>query len=517
MKEKGNITRRGRSRRQGVKRIFAASLAMVLMLSMAAVSSFAAGANDRPDGSSYEVQTAAGPNGNTAVVTLGKILTCSQPDSFPAVSDFIYTVEAVEGWRNANISTALSGEPVAAADMPRPAAAPGDRAITSSGVTSTVLIGDFQDASAQNHSTGDGPDTSLCRTRTTPVHITFSEAGYYVYKVKETGSVPADVPGVDYDDNEYFMVFYVCNKVDQDGNTDEGVYVHSITSYANTSGSETYKPDLSDIQNVTDNRGAAAGANTGQVNPDGTVTHQTGKVGVSSPEHPNQLEAYRMWNAFVSHDLVIKKNVTGNLGDRTKLFEFTVTLTGLEKGRTYSAGTAQDTGDTATVEIVSASVGTKVSGTSFKADDNGSATILLKMKDEDCFVISGLPMTAQYMVSEAASDHVARYEITSSAEAGGQTGPVIASAAGSNGKVSDRALATGTETVDRYDGTVTVQYTNNRDLATITGVPGLDFMAWGAAAMILMAAVAGLARRRRTDGGSDIQAMEKMAEDRPLD
>jgi hypothetical protein len=84
-------------------------------------------------------------------------------------------------------------------------------------------------------------------------------------------------------------------------------------------------------------------------------------------------------------------------------------------------------------------------------------------------------------------------------------------------EVSDRALATGTETVDRYDGTVTVQYTNNRDLATITGVPGLDFMAWGAAAMILMAAAAGLARRRRTDGGSDIQAMEKMAEDRPLD
>lgn len=504
--------------RNTVRTVCAAALSLILALTMCTMDIFAAGASDSPDGSSYEIQNAAGANGDTGIVTLGKILTCSRPGDFPAVTDFVYTIEAVEGWRNANISTALSGETVAPADMPKPAAAPGNRPITAEGVMSTVLIGDFRDESATNTSTGDGEDTATRRTRTTPVHITFTEAGYYVYKVKETGSVPANVPGVDYDDNEYFMVFYVCNKVDTDGNTTEGVYVHSITSYTNESGSETYKPDLSDIQNVTDNSGAAAAANTGQVNPDGTVSHQLGKVGVSEPKSPNRLEAYRMWNAFVSHDLVLKKNVTGNLGDRTKLFEFTISLTGLEKNRVYTTQTpAKDTGDASTVDIVSASVGTKNSGSSFTSDGSGSATILVKLKDDDVFVINGLPLSSQYRVNEAASDHVAKYEITSSSSGTGQKAPVIAVNSGTNGQISDRALSTGTETVDRYDETVTVRYINNRDLATITGVPGMDWIAWAAAAILLMISAAGLMRRRRIYAAADIQAMETMEKDRPMD
>ena len=504
--------------RKKARTALAAVLSLMLTLTMCTMDVFAAGASDTPDGSSYRIQNAAGANGNTGVVTLGKILTCSRPGDFPAVTDFVYSIEAVEAWRNANVSTSLSGETIAPADMPAPAAAPGNRPVTSEGVISTVLIGNFGDGSATNTSTGDGADTSTRRTRTTPVHITFTEAGYYVYKVKETGSVPANIPGVDYDDNEYFMVFYVCNKVDADGNTTEGVYVHSITSYTNTSGSETYKPELSDIQNVTDNAGTAAAANTGQVNPDGTVSHQLGKVGVSDPESPNRLEAYRMWNAFVSHDLVLKKNVSGNLGDRTKLFEFTITLTGLEKNRTYTTQTpAKDTGDESTADIVSASVGTKNSGTSFASDDSGSATILVKMKDDDIFVINGLPLGCQYRISEAASDHVAKFEITSSSTETGQSAPVIAADSGSNGQNSDRALATETETVDRFDETVTVQYINNRDLATITGVPGLDWIVWAAAAILLMAAAAGLMRRRRSYAAADAQAMETMAKDRSVD
>ncbi|MBQ9060930.1 MAG: hypothetical protein IJ128_07290 [Firmicutes bacterium] len=499
------------------KTIFAAALSLVLALTICSTDTFAAGASDTPDGSSYAIQNAAGTNGNIAIVTLGKILTCNRSGDFPGVTDFEYSIEAVEGWTNANVSTALSGEPVAAADMPKPAAAPGDRAITSTGLISKVLVGNFQDLSAQNHSTGDGDDNDYRRTRTTPVHIAFTEAGYYVYKVKETGSVPADLPGVDYDDNEYFMVFYVCNKVDWDGNTTEGVYVHSITSYANASGSENFKPELSDIQNLTDNGGSAAAANTGQVGPDGTVTHQLGKVGVSDPESPNRLEAYRMWNAFVSHDLVLKKNVSGNLGDRSKLFEFTITLTGLEKNRVYTTQTAaEDTGDVTTAEIVSASVGTRNSDSSFTSDAGGAATILVKMKDDDCIVINGLPLSSQYRISEAASDHVAKYEIVSSGTGAGQNAPVIAVNNGSNGRVTDRALATGTETVDRYDETVTVQFTNNRDLATITGVPGLDPAAWIVAVLLFLTA-AMLMRRRRVYAGADTEAMDALAKDRPLD
>ena len=68
---------------------------------------------------------------------------------------------------------------------------------------------------------------------------------------------------------------------------------------------------------------------------------------------------------------------------------------------------------------------------------------------------------------------------------------------GSNGTVSDQELATAQETVDRYDDTVTVLFTNNRDLATVTGVPGLDYMAYASAGLLLAAGLMMLVRRRK--------------------
>lgn len=490
----------------------AAALSVMLVMSMWPAASFAAGASDTPDPASLQVQNAAGEHGNTATVTLGKILTVARADDFPKVSDFVFSIEAIRAWDNANVNTAESGEVIPAAEMPMPAAvSTAHRAVTVNGTKATVQVGDFENATAANHSAGYGADTATRRTRTAPVDITFAKAGYYLYKVREVGSIPENtadnyavspvktVPGVDYDDNEYFMVFYVCNRIDQDGNTTDGVYVHSITSFTNSSGSETYTPNLTDIQNVTDNAGRPAGENTGQVNKDGTVTHALGKVGVSDSKSPNRLEAYRMWNAYVSSDLVLKKNVTGNLGDRTKEFEFTVSLTGLEKSKAYTtSAAAEDTGDVSSVQIAEVTVGTKKSGQEFSSNSSGEATLLVKMKDDDVFVINGLPMTAQYVIREAASDHVAKYEITSSNPSQGSDKAVIAKAGATNGTASDKALATVTETADRYDKTVTVLFTNNRDLAAITGVPGMDYLTYaGAALLAALAAAAYLHRRNR--------------------
>ena len=482
---------------------------LCVMMSVSLCPVFAAGPSDSPDSTSRAIQQAAGTQGNTATVTLGKILTCTRGNDFPIISDFVYSLEAVRAWDNANANTALSGVSIEAANMPMPAqVSTAHQNVNVTGTKATVVVGNFMDTDATNHSTGDGVDTANRRTRTTPVRITFEKAGYYLYKVKEVGSIPGNapagtaaaknVPGVDYDANEYFMVFYVCNKVDAQGNTTDGVYVHSITSYTNESGSETYKPNLTEIQNVTDNGGTAAGANTGQANANGTVTHNLGKVGVSDPTTPNQLEAYRMWNAYVTRDVVLKKNVTGNLGDLTKVFEFTITLTGLGSGYTYVTNrAAAETGDMGTVELTSVSPGTKNSGTSFTASESGQATLQVRMKDDDVFVINDLPLTAQYTIREAASDHVAKYGITSSNTSTGSEVAVFASAKGTNSTTSNQALTTATETVDRFDNTVTVLFTNNRDLATITGVPGMDYMVWIIAALLLAAAAVMIRRRQK--------------------
>lgn len=363
------------------------------------------------------------------------------------------------------------------------------------------------DTDATNTSSNEA-ETAVRRTRVTPVHITFLKAGYYVYRVKEIGSLPEDgvmgdtpvksVPGVDYDNNEYFMVFYVCNRVDASGNTVNGVYVRNITSYANTSGDETYKPNLTDIQNVTDNGGVAAGENTARVEDDGTISHTLGKVGVSNPTTPNRLEAFRMWSNYVTHDIILKNNVTGNLGDRNKAFEYTVTLTGLAGSGTYTIdGEALVTREVSTVEIDEVILGTKNSGSSFTATEEGNAILKVKLKDDDVLVINGLPLQAQYDINEAASDHVASYTVTSADDTDGEQTSVIVSASGTNQTQCEKALSTAVETVDRDDSTVTILFRNNRDLATITGVPGTSGMTYAGIAILLAAAAYLIVRRRR--------------------
>ena len=59
------------------------------------------------------------------------------------------------------------------------------------------------------------------------------------------------------------------------------------------------------------------------------------------------------------------------------------------------------------------------------------------------------------------------------------------------------ALSTETEFVDRFDGTVTIIYRNNRDIATLTGIAGLDYAVYAAAVAALSAMALFIIRRRR--------------------
>lgn len=393
---------------------------------------------------------------DTATITLGKILKASQDNKFPNIADFNFVIEPVEAWDNANVSTSDSGAMIPVAQMPMPAAdATAHHTVTAAG---NVSVGDF--------TASESGDTARQKTRTTDVDIQFNKAGYYVYKVTETAG---SVQGVTYDDHEYFIVIYVANCTDQDGNTTNGVYVHDITSYRNESGSDTYKPTLSDISNTTDNGGTAASTNNEE---------NLAKVGHNSG---NSLDAYKFWNSQDTQDIEIVKNVTGNLGDVTKQFEFTLTMTGLEPGVAY---TTSGNGT-----LVSASVGTcdTTAGT-ITADASGNATVLVKLSDDKNFKVEGLPVGAQYAVNEAASDHEASYAVTADG-----SNPTIAQASGANA-ADNTALATATETVNTDDGTVTVTYTNDRDLTTITGIPTYLM---GGIAMALAALVALFAVRKR--------------------
>ena len=598
-------------------------LMLMMVLSMAANSFAVSGAADSDTtdyntdrtGNSTAVRQAN--SSDTGTIRLGKILTVNQSGKYPNIEDFVYKITPVAAWDNANGSTAKSGAEISQANMPKPAAS--DTAhhniinTGSSGAdawAALVSIGNFKNGSEDNTSGiyGDSAheyinsdeasniaeiDKNKRRTRVTDVSFSFTKAGYYMYKIEEVGSCPnggngnlnnlrKDVAGVDYDDNTYYVVFYVCNNEasadadpdeygggTQKGDTVDGVYVHTITSWTNQPSSDIngrsstdYKPDnsmrtsddLADTQNWlhdlmesqdvdsnydTDDGdgGHAAALNTGRADNnssgDSTVTHDNlGKVGISTPQNPNYLEAYRMWNGQITHDVVIRKNVTGNLGDLTKSFVFEVTLTGLEYNQTYTtdipAGSTENTEDAGTGTGVVTSAGVKMydmspsaclaqDGKSFTTDNTGAVSFKVDLKDGDIFVLNSLPRTASYQVSEQASDHVAQYNIVSAnkstdsaavfAETDHTPGGNDAAHLGKANTDANTALSTETEFVDRYDGTVTIVFRNNRDLATLTGIAGLDYMVYAAALAVITVLAMVIVRRRREYAEEDRAAV----------
>lgn len=580
------------------------SLIMTLSMTMNAFAVSGAADSDRTDyntnrtGNSTAVRQAN--SSDTGTIRLGKILTVNQSGKFPNIEDFVYKITPVGAWDNANVSTAKSGRAIDQANMPKPAvSAAAHHSITGMAPdsldnapwTALVTIGNFRDGNENNTSSkyGDrshkhvnsddvsntyGIDEGRRRTRVTDVSFRFSKAGYYIYRIEEVGSRPnggtdslsnlrKDVAGVDYDNNSYYVVFYVCNREaasdsgsdeygrgTKKGDTAPGVYVHTITSWTNTAGTD-YKPDntmrtsdgladagnwLNDLMQSQDvdsrysteygDGGHPAKPNTGRVENNRSsgpsdVTHDNpGKVGISSPDDPDFLEAYRMWNGQITHDVVLKKQVTGNLGDLSKEFVFTVTLTGLEDGQTYTtdipAGSTDEAAAAgeATNDITTAGVKLydmqpaaclAADGRSFTADRTGSVRFKVKLRDDDVLVLNALPMKASYQVTEDASDHVAQYNIVSTnkngkavfSEQGHTPGGDDAAHLGKANEDADMALSTAIEFIDRFDGTVTIIYRNNRDIATLTGIAGIDCAVYAAAFAALMALVLIIIRRHR--------------------
>ncbi len=412
---------------------------------------------------------------NTATLQMGKVLTSNHAGKFPNTLKTVrYKLTAVKGFDNANERSDISGKVLDAASLPMPSSSSAeDHQITVNGTTVEITVGNFQTSDTST-------DTATQRKRVTPVQITYDKAGYYVYKLTEEGSNPENIPGVTYDDHSYFVVVYVANCTDSNGNTVDGVYVHNITSYRNESGSETYQPNLSDIAGVTDNDGNAAVDN---------AENNLAKVGSSPSSDPDQLDAYRFWNNATVQDLVLTTNVTGNLGDRSKDFEFTVKLAGLEPFTSYTTnepadGTGAETSENAV--LVRAEKGA-IQDRVIVSDEDGNATFLVRLSDDENLVMNGIPVSAEYFITEHASDHIASVKLT-----GSESSPVIVKASDAN-EDSETALSTEEETVDREDGTMTVQFINHRNLATVTGVPE----ATGPAALLAIAGAGIIASRRK--------------------
>lgn len=168
----------------------------------------------------------------------------------------------------------------------------------------------------------------------------------------------------------------------------------------------------------------------------------------------------------IYQDLKVKKNVTGNLGDLTKVFEYKAVFTGLVPDTAYTI----EGDDTKT----------------FMSDPSGKATVPIKLKDDESVTIRQLPKSSQYQITEKASDHVAEFKVFSEDMA--EKGARIIQASGSNNEEASKTLSTALETVDLFDGTVVVLWENNRDLATLTAARSYLGI-WACSTVLVLAAL----------------------------
>ena len=488
---------------------------------------------------SFSFTKAAEP-ANEAKITVGKTLTINGT-KFPNIETFEFKLEAVQGYTNPNTSTSVDGQIIEKSAIPMPTG--------TTGTSATKTVGDFTQSA-----TG---DTAIARTRSASFpNIKYTTAGYYMYRMTEV--IPTSrVKGVSYDESSYYVIVYVVNNTDSNNNTIDGVHVESITAWHNSKDAPNANmPNLKDIANkgYTKNHDPSASSNdnnTGDNNGLDPVDNSTlsstdqrynglGKVGISNPK--NELDATKFWNKQEMHDINITKNVKGTLGDKTKQFEFTVTLTGLESGGEYALE------KTGTPILGEASKG-QIAATKITANQTGECTFVVKMSDDQGISIKNLPNNATYHVNEVASNHAPSYKITSNSNATeyiytahtvaeaksaeptnpptvyytSNTGsdevanleeleddvqvytktrnsdaPVISKSTDDTNGEKETALATNTEVVDATDGTITIAYTNTRDIETITGIPSMAIY-FGIAGIIVLLGL--VAMRKRKDTG----------------
>lgn len=327
------------------------------------------------------------------------------------VDAFTFRIEPVEGWTHENTSSSGNGSSLSASELPLPEG-------TKTGQSfKEITISGFA---------GNG-NSSLTQSSGT---ITFTKPGWYMYRVKEMIPDPVQA-GVKYDQSEYFVVVYTeyADEISDD------VIVRNVTAWHNPHGSGKYRPDLEDISSITDNNGAPALDNNEPM-----IYGKTG-IGESSVE-------VKFWNSQETGSLSVSKNVTGNLGDLHKRFVFVADISGLTPGIEYKL---RNDG----AEFIS---GAKESGDAFITDMDGKARLEFTLGDDDNFYFEGLPEGASFEVKESASDHFPSYEVTKGS-----------SVIKSDSKKTHTALSTGTVEVSEA-AAYSVEFTNDRDLAPVTGI-----------------------------------------------
>lgn len=238
------------------------------------------------------------------------------------------------------------------------------------------------------------------------------------------------------------------------------------------------EPEKLEIANIIVSTSTSYGAGSDEDdNYEGKVNATPGTTtgGTSGAQFCNKLNTY---------DLEVKKTVTGNQGDRTKDFKFSVTISGLVDGQNYTYQTVKDTTATTTATA-----------------ENGTITLTdLTLKDAQGIKFLDLPYGATYTVTEDPTS-AAGYKTTATVTGDDTTITSNTTSSGSSsvagGAVTDDK--TGNTNGGGLTGDATVTYENNKEGTIPTGIlmtiaPFVALMLIG-----LVGAIVILMKKRTTD------------------
>lgn len=171
-------------------------------------------------------------------------------------------------------------------------------------------------------------------------------------------------------------------------------------------------------------------------------------------------------NTYTTHNLTLKKQVTGNQGDRNKYFEFTVSITNAVADTVYDVACPSPDGDSRNEDELT-------------VGKDGTVTATYYLKDDQSITIKGLTGGTYYTITETDYD-----------EDGYATSYVI----DSNGRVDGTATGSQQMGTDSHE----VVFTNHKEGIVPTGIliETGPYILMGAVVIIGLVALLATSRRR---------------------
>lgn len=242
-----------------------------------------------------------------------------------------------------------------------------------------------------------------------------------------------------------------------------GYYYYEFREKAGNTAGVTYAADTCAVRVAVVNDDASAGAlkidnvKLYRVNADGSLGQK----------------AENVTNVYAAGSLSVTKTVTGNMGDRNREFDVTVTFTapaGTEIHAPIAISTSADITGNPTEAVINAA--------------KTGATASVKVKDGTTVVFSNIPKGVAYQVTETQAEGYQMPKYNGAESAGGK-----------NGTITDTAAGTGTVGMAQ-----SVEIENKRETTIDTGIflsnlPYVLVLAGIAAAALLF--FAGKKRRDR--------------------